>query len=68
MSQLHSQAALAQSSSPYTHRIEGLLDSRGGMENLRVIKKKSLPIYGIEIILLVQPVPSHFTDYLTMVK
>ena len=67
MSQLHAQTDLAQSISPCTHRIGGLLGSSAGPENLKMIKIP-LPQYGIEKVPLLQPVPSHFTDYLTMVK
>jgi len=68
MSQLHAQTDLAQSISPCTHRIGGLLGSSAGLENLKMIKTNPLPQCGIEKIPLVQPVPSQFTDYLTMVK
>jgi len=68
MSQLHAQASLAQRSGSSTHRIEGLLGTSAGLENLKMIKKNSLPLNGIEKIPHFKPLPSHFTDNLTMVK
>jgi hypothetical protein len=68
MGQLHVQADLAQSSSPCTHQIGGLLGSEAGLENLKLIKKNPLPLFGIEKSPLFESVTSQFTDHLTMVK